>query len=742
MKRIDIIDAVGREHLESNIENMEWSYGAALKRPIKGHQFLDLRFVKDNVSVLVETKQNFTEKDEKQLFDYIQLEKELTGNNVIGILANTKGNKIKVWKNEIALNDKAIKTISEYIDMFDTSKVNDKEQVMQSTYKLNEILHRNDIPESLRSQFVGTCLLALGDNKFIYSKLQTEQIIAGIEKILKGSLVKNGSTQKELKLEILCNNVLKNQKVENLTSKDFEFILDFIKKEIYPFIDEKTNKGQDLLNLFFTTFNKYVGKEDKNQAYTPDHIVHFMCKVAKIDRNSRVLDLTCGSGAFLVQAMTQAVKDCRTDAEKARVKRNQIFGIEEEKQAFGLAVTNMLIHSDGNSNVMKGNCFYESKWIKKARVNTVLMNPPYNAKPVNIPKSISEGWKKDAKEDPTKGFCFVNYTAEQVKNGVLLCLLPLSCAIGSSKEIKEEKRKILENNTLEAVFTLPPDMFHPGASANACCMVFTLNKPHPKKHETFFGYYKNDGLIKKKNIGRVDAKDKWDAIETEWLNLYNKKSVKAGLSAIHTVTEDDEWLCEAYMDTDYEQLGSGNFQKAINNYESYLVQSRKHENSSEQTKKWKFFKLGGKGGLFELENCKCGNAGELAEGDDVFYIGAKKDENGVMKKVAYDKDLITKGNCIVFICDGQGSVGYSNYMNEDFIGSTTLSVGYNKNLNKYTGLFLVSVLDLERPKYSYGRKYRKFLPSTSIKLPVDKNGNPDWAYMESYIKSLPYSKNI
>jgi type I restriction-modification system DNA methylase subunit len=748
MKRIDIVDIIGRKFHESNIENGEWSYPKALNRPIKGHIFLDLRFVKDNVSVLVETKQTFTSKDERQLFDYIKLEKELTHNNVIGILANTKGNKIKVWENENPLDDTTLKSMSEYIAMFDVSKINDKEQVMQSTYKLNETLHRNDIPESLRSQFVGTCLLALDDKKFVYTGLQTEQIIAGMEKILKGSLVKNGSTQKELKLEILCNNVLKNQKVENLSPKDFEQILNFIKNEIYPFIDEKTNKGQDLLNLFFTTFNKYVGKEDKNQAYTPDHIVHFMCTVAKIDRNSRVLDPTCGSGAFLVQAMTQALKSCRTNAEKSNVKRKQIFGIEEEKQAFGLAVTNMLIHSDGNSNIIKANCFSESKWIKKSKINTVLMNPPYNAKPVNIPKSISEYWKKNIKEDPTKGFCFVNYTAAQVKNGTLLCLLPLSCAIGSSKEIEEEKRKILENNTLEAVFTLPPDMFHPGASANACCMVFTLNKPHPKEHETFFGYYKDDGLVKKKNIGRVDTKDKWDTIEKEWLDLYNKKTVKAGLSALKIVTYTDEWLCEAYMETDYSKLKQTNFEKSIRDYLSYLVLTaqtdlenqfnNKLKTKNLDIKKWKKFKVGG---LFKIENCKCGNAGELDEGTDVFYIGAKKDENGIMKQVTYDCNLISKGNGIIFICDGQGSVGYSNYINKDFIGSTTLSVGYNDKLNKYIGLFIVSVLDLERPKYSYGRKYRKFLSDTFIKLPANKT-EPDWEYMEDYIKSLPLSKKI
>lgn len=157
---------------------------------------------------------------------------------------------------------------------------------------------------------------------------------------------------------------------------------------------------------------------------------------------------------------------------------------------------------------------------------------------------------------------------------------------------------------------------------------------------------------------------------------------------------------------------------------------------------WKEFKLGGKDGLFRFENCKCGNAGELDAGNDIFYIGAKKNDNGVMKKVAYNEQLVTAGNCIVFICDGQGSVGYTNYMDRDFIGSTTLTVGRNKNLNKYNALFLVTVLDLEKPKYSYGRKYRKHIQEVIIKLPATKEGKPDYKYMENYIKSLPYSDRI
>jgi len=73
----------------------------------------------------------------------------------------------------------------------------------------------------------------------------------------------------------------------------------------------------------------------------------------------------------------------------------------------------------------------------------------------------------------------------------------------------------------------------------------------------------------------------------------------------------------------------------------------------------------------DIESCKCSNASSLLiEGDDIEYIGAKKKNNGVMYKVQYNEDLITKGNCVIFICDGQGSVGYTNYIDHDFIGST------------------------------------------------------------------------
>ena len=156
---------------------------------------------------------------------------------------------------------------------------------------------------------------------------------------------------------------------------------------------------------------------------------------------------------------------------------------------------------------------------------------------------------------------------------------------------------------------------------------------------------------------------------------------------------------------------------------------------------WKEFKLTDV--FTSIENCKCSSAEELLEdGFDLFYIGAKKTDNGVMRLVKKRNEFVSHGNGIIFICDGQGSVGYSLYADNDFIGSTTLSVGYNEKLNKYNAMFFVTVSDLERFKYSFGRKRKSTLGESTVKLPATSECCPDWQFMEDYIKNLPYSDII
>lgn len=656
MIRQDIIDIIGVEYLvyTTNSEHNEFCYDTEFKAIGKNwdnikirnefskkesyYKSLDIRLVNQakNLSICVETKTDYKkskkslEQAKAQLNAYMKYEKQFSGNKVIGILANTTYNEVLMYQDEVdeknlLIFDKIVSMDELCNELFPPIK-NSKEDVVKATHMLNELLKSFGINAKIRGQFVGTCLLALKNSlEYENSKGQPEivsVVISKIKVILENLLDKD--MKKAEKLVLLSKNVLENEKVKNLSENDLNQILRHIKEKILPYINDETKAGQDILNLFFTTFNKYVDKDDKNQAFTPDHITDFICQITEVDYNSRVLDPCCGSGAFLVRALVIARNSCSKLKNKKeiidKIHKDQIYGIEKDEKPFGLSTTNMLIHGDGNTNVIKANCLNEKKWIQNARPSVILMNPPYNAEQISFPKEIidhietiknnkgvvtkkikvlktycSGSWSKTkgkpAKEDPTKGLCFVDFISDclheaNITNVKLAVLLPLQCAIGNTKTMLRAKENILKYNTLEAVFTLPPDMFHPGSSSNACCMLFTMGIPHfndkgtPNK-KTFFGYYKNDGFVKKKNLGRVELVDKqnrsiWETeIKPKWISLYKNGDVEDGMSAKEYVRADDEWLCEAYMKTDFSTLSQDDFQKTINNYLAYLIKDGK-----------------------------------------------------------------------------------------------------------------------------------------------------------------------
>lgn len=613
MKRIDIISKIGDQYHIGNTETGEFSYVQALKSVGKNikdyqkgssgkkHKFLDIRFENERLAILVECKNLFSKWDkskiQKQLQDYVRYEKAYSDKKIVAILAETEGDDVWVWYGQSVIIDDEHKVVEEsclrpfeeYEDLC-FGKVNDKIKVVDSIKTLNEKLHADGINEKLRSQFVGTCLLAL-KNGLVYEnvkekpepktgkKLTKEKVIlTSIKDILEGLLTRGGSLNKAGKLAVLNSKVLDDQDVTSLTYTELKDILQFIDSNVIPFINDKNTAGQDLLNLFFTTFNKYVGKSDKNQAFTPDHICDFMSKAVGVNKNSRVLDPCCGSGAFLVRAMTDAMDDCDTEEERTDVKQSQIFGIEYEEGAFGLASTNMLIHGDGNSNIVQDSMFKRAKWIKDNNINIVLMNPPYNATKKCCDPNYTKNWDDTKKEDPSKGLHFVEWVARMVPSTCKIAvLLPMQAAIGNTGDVKKFKKKMLEKYTLEAVFSLPNEMFYPGASAVACCMIFDLSQKHSKANkDTFFGYFKDDKFIKRKGLGRIERTDAagnslWIKTKELWLDLYKNKREVPGLSVMHKVTYEDEWLAEAYMETDYSTLSSNDFQRVLNDFLSWLV---------------------------------------------------------------------------------------------------------------------------------------------------------------------------
>ena len=161
--------------------------------------------------------------------------------------------------------------------------------------------------------------------------------------------------------------------------------------------------------------------------------------------------------------------------------------------------------------------------------------------------------------------------------------------------------------------------------------------------------------------------------------------------------------------------------------------SQKH---SLADRKWQWFTLQE---LFEFKKGKRLTKENMIEGKTPF-IGSTELENGV---TAHISELpIHRGNTISITYNG--SVGEAFYQFKDFWASDDVNVLYPRfELNTHRALFLTTIIRQEKYRFNYGRKWHlERMRQSKIKLPVDSDSQPDWQFMEDYIKSLPYSAKI
>ena len=120
----------------------------------------------------------------------------------------------------------------------------------------------------------------------------------------------------------------------------------------------------------------------------------------------------------------------------------------------------------------------------------------------------------------------------------------------------------------------------------------------------------------------------------------------------------------------------------------------------------------------------------------VSYIGATNRNNGVLDFVT-PTNALQPGNAIGFIKNGNGagSAGHAIYKAESFMSTSDVIYGYAKWLNRYVGLFFTTCSDMNEGKFSHGYKWTpERIKRSLVSLPVDAQSEPDYAFMEAYIR--------
>ena len=631
-----------------------------------------------------------------------------------------------------------------------TGYINDKRKYRQDyaslllfANRLNTQLHTNKVSESNRSLLISAILIALDKESFkIAYQVENDpsRLSQMVVDAVKAQLQDSGIQRDRLAILVEKFNFLTNETVLQKKNGELRRIIEEVDSEVNSFI--KNYRYRDVLSDLYVEFLQYANS-DKGLGIvlTPPHITSFFAKLAQVNKNSIVYDNCVGTGGFLIAAMKQMIEDTAGDRQAENsIKQSQIYGVEIQSNIYPLAVSNMYINQDGKSNVILGDCFDEAiiKKIKANRPNVGFLNPPYKGN-----KSI------DREE-----LEFVVNNLDCLQQGsTCIAIIPMQSALSVQGKVRVFKQRILSNHTLEAVLSMPDELFfNSKVSVVTCVMIFTAHRPHPPRKKVYLGYYKDDGFKKNKVRGRFDSDNKWGEIEKSWLDYYLNRTERPGLSVNVEIDHTCEWSVEAYMETDYFVVSDDLFEKTLLDYSTYLFGNKlKGSVSSEpreiyyqptpltlNPEEWGLFKISD---LFKITGTKTTPIAELrySGSGEYPYVTTQATNNGVKGFF----NMMTEDHNGVLTIDS-AVVGYCSYQGAPFSASDHVEKLIPLfDMNIYVAMFFVTIFNMEQYRYNYGRKCSQSrLKQAQIRLPVDAEGEPDFNFMRNYISHLEYSSNL
>jgi type I restriction enzyme M protein len=309
--------------------------------------------------------------------------------------------------------DNYYKLLTENNKKFNT----DYAKLLEFTKDLNKTLHSNKIKESQRSLLISGILIALQNDAFIksFKSHKTASQLAGtLVKTIVDEL--SSSSIPEAKIDTLTTAfgfIKTNSSLAN--NKEFlETLVETIETRIHSFI--KTYQYLDIIGQFYIEFLRYANN-DKGLGIvlTPPHITELFVELSGVNENSVIIDNCCGTGGFLISSLNKMIRSAKGDDVKIKsIKSSQLVGVEFQDDIYALAVSNMIIHGDGKSNIFNKSCFEVTDRIKKEYKPTIgLLNPPYKSEVTD-------------KEE----FEFVLNNLDMLQtNGICIALIPITCVI-------------------------------------------------------------------------------------------------------------------------------------------------------------------------------------------------------------------------------------------------------------------------------------------------------------------------
>lgn len=415
---------------------------------------------------------------------------------------------------------------------------------------LREIEYKNFDIDNLNGDEIKT------DGQKIYEAIQANLDRAQVKpQVKKDKLLSQFLVIRDTKAINEINSTLGKTPLKHYT----QFIYEHIYKNI-----KYIHSAEDYLGRFYGEFMSYSGGDGQTLGIvlTPRHIVELFCELIDLKPTDSVFDPCCGTAGFLIAAMHHMLQKTDKEAEKRKIRKEQLHGIELQPYMFTIATTNMILRGDGKSNLEQEDFLKQNPaQLQLKGCNVGMMNPPYSQGSKANPNLFEISFTEHLLDSLTA-------------DGKAIVIVPQSSMTGKSKEEQAIKENILKKHTLEGVITLNKNTFY-GVGTNPCIAVFSTGIPHEKDKIVKFINFENDGFEVQKHIGLVEtisAKDKKQHLLDVW---FGRIEAESKFCVETTIEADDEWLHSFYYFND-EIPTEADFEKVIADYLTFEVNMITH----------------------------------------------------------------------------------------------------------------------------------------------------------------------
>lgn len=208
---------------------------------------------------------------------------------------------------------------------------------------------------------------------------------------------------------------------------------------------------------------------DSGEFYTPRPVIRFMVQQVAPRIGEVVLDPACGTGGFLVEALTEIEPQARTAAQR-RALTDDLRGGEKKPLPYLLGMMNLVLHGLGQPNLVRGNSLSKpiTQISRAEKVDVVLTNPPFGGEEE---KSIQANFPAD-KQTAETAWLFLQLVIRQLKDGGRCgMVVPNGILFGDGVGARIKEQLLTECN-LHTVVRLPDGVFEPYTSIPSNLLFF------------------------------------------------------------------------------------------------------------------------------------------------------------------------------------------------------------------------------------------------------------------------------